>query len=174
MSAISDTEFFIVEAFRGIKRSGVMSFVAIGIVTVSIFIFGLFLLFIANLTYIVSNVGTRLDMVAYLGGNPAKETVVKMQNTFSNIRGVEEVRYVPKDEAWKKFREDFGQRLNLEDVIDSNPLPNSFAIKVKAPELLPSVAEDVAKYAEVSEVRYSGKLIKQMQNLVEAVRIGGL
>ena len=174
MSAISDTEFFIVEAFRGIKRSGVMSFVAIGIVTVSIFIFGLFLLFIANLTYIVSNVGTRLDMVAYLGGNPAQETVVKMQNTFSNIRGVEEVRYVPKDEAWKKFREDFGQRLNLEDVIDSNPLPNSFAIKVKAPELLPSVAEDVAKYAEVSEVRYSGKLIKQMQNLVEAVRIGGL
>lgn len=174
MSLISDTEFFIVEAFRGVKRSGLMSIVAIGIVTVSLFIFGLFLVFIANLGHIVSNVGTRLDMVAYVNSDLNTESVGQIEFSMSKINGVDEVRYVSREEAWKSFKEDFGERLNLDEVAGGNPLPNSFAIKVRSPELLPIVASEIAKLPIVEEVRYSGKLIKQMQDLVAAVRIGGI
>ena len=169
----SAIEFFIIEAFRGIKRSGLMSVVAIAIVTISLFIFGLFLIFIANLGHIVSNIGTRLDMVAYVNQDLSLDSSANLQQALSKVRGVEEVRYVSKEETWRNFKEDFGKKLSLDEIIDSNPLPNFYAIRVRSPELLPAVAQEVAKFPTIDEVRYSGKLIKQMESFVEAVRIGG-
>lgn len=174
MKFLNELEFFIVEAFRGVKRSGLMSVVAIGIVTVSLFVFGLFLIFIANLGFIVSNIGARLDMVAYVSQDISNDAAAALQVSISKISGVEEVRYISKDEAWRNFKEDFGQRLALDEIIKDNPLPTTFAIKVRTPEVLPKVAEDVAKYQQIEEVRYSGKLIKQIKALVDAVRIGGI
>lgn len=173
MKIFSNLEFFFVEAFRGIKRSGLMSIVAIGIVTVSLFVFGLFLIVIANLGHVVSNVGSRLDMVGYVNQNLSSDNAAALQLSMSKIPGVEEVRYVSKEEAWRNFKQDFGGRLNLDELVRENPLPNTFAIKARTPDLLPRIAEEVAKYSEIEEVRYSGKLIKQIQSLVEAVRIGG-
>jgi len=173
MKFLSELEFYIIEAFRGVKRSGLMSIVAIGIVAVSLFVFGLFLVFVANLGNVVSNLGARLDMVAYVSRDLSNDSATQLQMLLSKINGVEEVRYISKDEAWRNFKDDFGQKLALDDIIKSNPLPSTFALKVRTPDLLPAVAEQVAKYQEIEEVRYSGKLIKQIQSLVEAVRIGG-
>jgi len=168
---LGDIEFFIVEAFRGIKRSGLMSLVAIAIVT--LFIFGFFLIFISNLGHIASNIGTRLDMVAYVDRDLSSDSSSRLQLSIARINGVDEVRYVSKQEAWRNFKEDFGGRLNLDDVVDANPLPNFFAIRVRSPELLPDIAKQVAGFSAIDEVRYSGKLIKQMESFIEAVRIGG-
>jgi len=173
MRLFSNIEFFVVEAFRGVRRSGVMSLVAIGIVTVSLFIFGLFLLFMVNLGNMVSEVGSRLDIVAYVEKAVTPEEAANLTEKFSRISGVEKVRYVSREEAWRSFREDFTQKLDLATIVGENPLPDSFAIKVRTPELLPRVAEAVAQYPEVDEVRYSGKLIKQIQTLLDALRLGG-
>jgi cell division transport system permease protein len=174
MKILSNLEFFVVEALRSIRRSGLMSIVAIGIVTISLTVFGMFLIFMANLGNLVSYMGSRLDIVAYVEKDLNADSAQVLQVAISQISGVEKVDYIPKDEAWKNFREEFGAKLDLKEVIEENPLPNAFAIKVRTPDILPSVAENVAKFPEVNEVRYSGKLINQIQSLVGAVRIGGL
>ena len=174
MGLFTNIEFFLVEALRSIRRSGLMSIVAIGIVTVSLTVFGMFLLFMSNLGNMVSYMGSRLDIVAYVERDLNADSAQVLQVAISQINGVEKVEYVPKDDAWKNFREEFGAKLDLKEVIAENPLPNAFSIKVRTPDLLPQVAENVAKFPEVNEVRYSGKLINQIQTLVGAVRIGGL
>lgn len=173
MRFFGDIEFFVVEAFRGVRRSGVMSLVAIGIVTVSLFIFGLFLLFMVNLGNMVSEMGSRLDIVAYVEKAITPDEAAAFSEKLSHITGVEKVRYVSREEAWRSFREDFTQKLDLATIVGENPLPDSFAIKVRTPDILPRVAEAVAQYPEVDEVRYSGKLIKQIQTLIDALRLGG-
>ena len=173
MRFFGDIEFFVVEAFRGVRRSGVMSLVAIGIVTVSLFIFGLFLLFMVNLGNMVSEMGSRLDIVAYVEKAVTPDEAAAITEKLSHLTGVEKVRYVSREEAWRSFREDFTQKLDLATIVGENPLPDSFAIKVRTPDILPKVAEAVAQYPEVDEVRYSGKLIKQIQTLIDALRLGG-
>jgi cell division transport system permease protein len=174
MNLFSNLEFFVVEALRSIRRSGLMSLVAIGIVTISLTVFGMFLIFMANLGNMVSFMGSRLDIVAYVEKDMNAHAVQVLQVAISEIPGIEKVVYIPKDEAWKNFQEEFGAKLDLRELLAENPLPNSFAIKVRTPELLPQVAENVAKFSDVSEVRYSGKLMKQIQTMVDAVRFGGV
>ncbi|KAF0134325.1 MAG: cell division transport system permease protein [Candidatus Saganbacteria bacterium] len=173
MNILTNLEFSVVEALRSIRRSGLMSLVAIGIVTISLTVFGIFLLFAINLGNMVSFMGTRLDIVAYVDRDLNQDSAQILETAISQIPGVDKVNYIPKDQAWKTFREEFGAKLDIADVVKENPLPNAFAVRVRTPDILPRVAEQVARFSDVSEVRYSGKLIKQIQNLVDAVRIGG-
>lgn len=171
---LGNLEFFIVEAFRSFRRGALMSTVAIGTITVSLTILGLFLLLIINLGNIVSTVSSRLDLVAFSSKTLSLDEAAAVQVRLSKISGVEKVEFTSKTEAWNKFKEDFGGKLNLQEVIHENPLPHTFAVRVRTPELLPQIAREISNLDVIDEVRYSGKLIEQMKSLVGAVRVGGI
>jgi len=150
-----------------------MSMVAIATITVSLVIFGVFLLLIVNLGKVVSGVSSGLDLAAYVESPISLEQAGAIQLELTKIPGVEKVDFLSRTEAWRKFKIDFGSKLDLSEIIKSNPLPHTFVVKVRNPELLAEVAKEVSKTQEINEVRYSGTLIDQMRSLLEAVRIGG-
>ncbi|MFC1571902.1 permease-like cell division protein FtsX [Candidatus Margulisiibacteriota bacterium] len=169
----SNIEFFIIEALRSFRRGALMSLVAIGTISVSLVVFGLFLLLVINLGNIVGAVSSRMDIAAYVEKNLSLESAGALQVKLAQIPGVEKVKFTSRTEAWKRFKQDFGSKLNLDEIIADNPLPHTFAVKVRTPDQLSSVAKQISKIETVSEVRYSGKLIDQIKALLDAVRIGG-
>ena len=169
----SNLEFFLVEALRSFRRSALMNLVAIGTIAVTLVIFGIFLLLIMNLGNMVGTVSAKMDVAAYVERDLSLEEAGAIQIKLSKISGVEKVDFISRDEAWRKFKQEYGTKLNLDDVLRENPLPHTFALRVKAPELLPDVAKRVSELDEVDEVRYSGTLIEQIRSLLDAVRIGG-
>ncbi len=171
---LNSLEFFVSEAWTGFKRSGIMSFVAIGTVIVSLTIFGVFLMGVVNLGSIIGTISSNVQVSAYVDRSLEKYEVDSIINRISMIRGVSNVSYVPRDEAWQKFKKEYSGTLNLDDVMSDNPLPDTFIIEVQVPELVPEVAKHVSSVPLISEVRYSGKLIGQVESLASAVRVGGL
>ncbi|MCU0641501.1 MAG: permease-like cell division protein FtsX [Candidatus Margulisbacteria bacterium] len=170
----SSLEFFIVEAFRSIRRGGLMTSVAVVTIAVSLTIFGTFLLLVLNLGNIVSVVSSRMDLTAYTQKDLSLDEAAAIQLKLSRLPGVEKVEFTSKTEAWNKFKGDFGGKFALDEVIRENPLPHTFAVQVRTPDQLTQVARTISNLADIDEVRYSGQLIKQMQTLVGAVRLGGL
>jgi len=57
--------------------------------------------------------------------------------------------------------------------LHSDYVPHTFSVKVRTPDLLPKVAQQIAAWPVIDDVRYSGKMIEQIRSLVDAVRIGG-
>lgn len=170
---LSNIEFFLVEAFRSVRRGALMSFVAVGTITVSLVIFGFFILLVINLGNIVGSVSNKIDIAAYVEKDLSLEAAGALQLRLSKIPGVDKVSFISRTEAWKNFKEEFGDKLELDSVIAENPLPHTFNVRVKVPEFLPRVAKEIAGVEGVDEVRYSGQLIDQVRSLVDAVRIGG-
>jgi cell division transport system permease protein len=171
---LNSIEFFISEAWMGFKRSGIMSFVAVGTVIVSLTVFGVFLMGVVNIGSIIGTISSNVQVTAYVDRDLDKYEVESIMNRISTLRGVSNVKYLSRVDAWKKFKEEYGGNLNLESVISDNPLPDTFIVQVQIPELVPSVAKKISGMPSVSEVRYSGKLIEQVESLASAVRIGGL
>ena len=169
----SNFEFFIVEALRSFRRGALMNLVAIGTITVTLVIFGLFLLLVVNMGNVMGTISSRMDIAAYVEKDISLGDAGALQLKLSRIPGVEKVEFISRTEAWRKFREDFGTKLMLDEVITGNPLPHTFTVSVRTPDLLPSIAIRVSEFEVVSEVRYSGKMIDQIRSLLEAVRIGG-
>ncbi|OGB90835.1 hypothetical protein A2625_07330 [candidate division WOR-1 bacterium RIFCSPHIGHO2_01_FULL_53_15] len=170
----SSLEFFTIEAFRSLRRGTLMSSVAVVTIAVSLSIFGAFLLLIMNLSNIVGTVSSRLDLVAYTSQNLSLEDAGAIQIKIAKLPGVEHVEFTSKAEAWKKFKEDFGGKVDLGGALHDNPLPHTFAVRVRTPELLPVAAKAISDLGVIDEVRYSGKLIDRMKSLVSAVRVGGI
>lgn len=171
---LGNLEFFLIEAFRSFRRSTLIIVVAIATITVSLTVFGIFLLSIINLGNIVGTVSSRLDLVAFTSRDLSLEDAGLIQLKLSKIMGVEKVEYTSRKEAWNKFKSEFGSKLALDEVLRDNPLPHTFAVRVRTPELLPAVAKEISSMDAIDEVRYSGKLIDQIRSLVGAVRVGGL
>ena len=170
----SSLEFFIVEAFRSFRRSTLMNFVAIATIVVSLTVFGIFLLMVINLGNIVGNISSRMDLVAYVSKDMSLDDAAAIQIKLAKIPGVVKVEYISKTEAWKKMKEEFGEKLALDQVVGDNPLPHTYTIQVRTPELLPEVAREISALEVIDEVRYSGRLIDQMRSLISAVRLGGV
>ncbi|MFA4858173.1 MAG: permease-like cell division protein FtsX [Candidatus Margulisiibacteriota bacterium] len=167
-------EFFIIEAFTSFRRSGLMSMIAVGIVMVSLTIFGLFLILILNLGNIIGEISAKMDVSVYIQDELTPKEASAIQIQLSAIPGVHKVMYVTKEEAWKDFVKKYGNRFSLEDVLDDNPLPNTFNVQVDSTDLVEKVARQASKFDKVTDVRYSGTYLESTKMLVEAVRIGGL
>jgi cell division transport system permease protein len=169
----SNLEFFLVEAFRSFYRGALMSLVAVGTISVSLVIFGLFVLLVLNLGNVVGTVSSKMDIAAFVEKDISLEQAGQLQLALTKIPGVERVEYISKTEAWRKFKSEFGEKLELDDVVVNNPLPETFNIKVRTPDTLSSVAKQIANIEAIDEVRYSGKYVDQMRTLMDAIRIGG-
>ena len=172
-AVINSIDFFIREAWMGFKRSPIMSFVAVGTVIVSLTIFGAFLMGVVNIGSIIGTISSNVEVNAYVDKSLNHGEAEIISKRINELRGVSSVRYVPKDSAYKKFKEEYGG-LNLDDALADNPLPDTFIVKVEIPELVPGIAKQLTAIPFVKEVRYSGKLIEQVESLASAVRIGGL
>ncbi|MBU0672725.1 MAG: permease-like cell division protein FtsX [Candidatus Margulisbacteria bacterium] len=169
----SNLEFFLIEALRSFRRGALMSFVAVGTISVALVIFGLFLLLVMNLGNMVGTLSSKMDIAAYVEKDLSLESAGALQITLSKMPGVEKVEFISRTEAWRKFKQEFGTKLDLNELMVNNPLPHTFNIQVRTPEQLSQVAKQVSDLEVIDEVRYSGKFIGQIKNLIDAVRIGG-
>jgi len=171
---LSNIRFFVREAWTGLRRSGVMSLIAIGTVMVSLVVFGVFLIVIVNIGSIVGTVSSSIEIAAYIDSNITRAQAASINDELARIRGVSKVKYISREDAWDKFKLEYGKKLNLDEMFDINPLPDTFIVEVSLPELVPEVANSISAVKAVSDVRYSGKLLEQLQAFVSVVRIGGV
>ena len=101
---LNSIEFFVSEAWTGFKRSGIMSFVAVGTVIVSLTIFGVFLMGVANIGSIIGDISSSVQVSAYVDKSLDKYEVDSITHRISMLRGVSDVKYISKDNAWRKFK----------------------------------------------------------------------
>ncbi len=166
-------EFFIRESWTGFRRSGIMSFVSLVTITVSLSVFGAFLLAVANMANIASILGSKMEVVAYVDKDIDDSTAGAISLKIQTLDGVESVKFISKQEAWNNFKSDYEGRLSLGEIIKDNPLPNTFVVKVKTPQNISPVAKQISNFPEIDEVRYSGNLADRFQSVLDLVRISG-
>ena len=168
-----NVEFFIVEALTSFRRSGLMSMITVGIVTVSLTIFGFFLVIVVNTGSIIGEISSKMDVSAYVEGELAQTDALAIKNKIEGLAGVEDVKYISRDETWKDFKAKYATRFSLDDVVDDNPLPHTFNIQVRSTDMVQKIAKRVSKIGEIDDVRYSGTYLQNTKILVDAVRLGG-
>ncbi|HGJ67328.1 TPA: ABC transporter permease [bacterium] len=160
------------ETFSNIRHSGVIGWLSITIVALTMMVF--------SLLFIVTNyLNTQLDtlkkspfIVAFLKDDVADARRKEIQNKIGALSQVSSVRYVSKEEALRKTREMFGEKRDILDGLDkSNPLPSSFEIEVTDDALnkVKELAEKISKFDGIEDVQHSGeasKFIKSAEMII--------
>lgn len=163
-----------VEAWTGFKRSGIMSFVSIITVTISLFILGGFILLILNINNVIGHMGHKLEIKAFVKDGTELADIEILKREIEKVPGVKKVDYIEKELAWMRFKGEYQNVLSFKGILNFNPLPDSFAIKVNNLEDIEPVAYYLKNFKLVEEIRFGGDLAERIRKFSDTVRVFGL
>ncbi len=163
--------FSLREALIGLRRNGVMTFIAIGIMFFSLFLLGAFLWGTFNLFGVIRLAREKVEINAFLRENLPEKQIEELSEKLMSMVGVESVQYVSKEEALKKFQEDIKDAPSLIEAVKTNPLPASFSIKLKdgftSPKEVKEVSEKIDIFDEFIAVEYGESWINRLDRVVK-------
>lgn len=163
------------EALRSIRHNGLMSFASIGTVAISLLVLAVILLTAVNLEHMLSTVESQVELKAYLADDVAEKSLSELSDKIAETAGVAEAAFVTKEEALDRLREQFKEQPEVIELVEqNNPLRDSFEIKVVPPEMVKEVAEVVATYPGVAEVKFKKDLVESLFKVTRALRMFGL
>jgi len=166
--------FYIKEAFLSTKKNGIMSFATIISLTATLIIVGIFFLISLNVNLFLDDIESQLVAIAYLKDDISEEDINKLVQDTSELQGVKEVRYISKEAAFQKLREDLSEHEDMLAGIPENPLPASIEILVTETGFLEEIAFQLNQYNGIEEVNYGGQLTKNLILVFDFVRNTGL
>jgi cell division transport system permease protein len=166
--------YYVQEAFQSIYRNGWMSLVSIGVVAVTLFILGSFMLLNINVEHLTNEIKGQVEIIAYVEDDISVEALNQLRVSLIRLESVEEVRFVSKEEALDRLREQLGSLVDGYDN-ERNPLPNSFEIRTSVPEDIPAVAEEARGLPGIARVDYgSTDMIQKLFSFTGVIRWLGM
>lgn len=117
------------ESFSGFKRTKLSTFVSIVTISISLLLLGIFAVITINTSRFIDTLRDKVEMEAFLQEPMSRDEISDLIKTVTEMRGVENVVYVSKEDAARIFKEQFGE--DVESVLQFNPLPRSLKITLE-------------------------------------------
>ena len=151
---LSNLEFFIREALIGLKRSSLMMVISIATVTISMLIFGFFLLFSVNLNNLADFFVSKLEIRVFLNDNLTRREKRNFQDLLSQDATIKAIEFVSKETAWETLKTQY-EGSKLSTYITKNPLPDTLIVRLRAQSDIQAIATTIESYkTEVEQVVY--------------------
>jgi len=165
------------EALLGFTRAKTMTFFAILSTGFSLLVLGLFVLVLLNLNTVIRYLENKVEIVVYLRDDTDPGLLGLAIEDLSRLEGVNQVRYVSKEEALERFRADLGPNSDLLQDLETNPVPASLLITMQPGYRDTLHVKKVARQAQslsfVEEVDYGREWLRRMELLKHVVSVVG-
>lgn len=172
---ISTSEYIVRETMISLKRNSWMSFASIGTVAVSLFVFGMFLILVMNMNRMVASLESQVEISVYVKDEVSDSGIHALEERITQMQGVESVKYVDRETAMVRFRERLGdQQFLLDSLGETNPLPNSFEVRILRPDMVRTAAEAIAEMPGVETAKYGQDVVEHLFDITRLVRLFGL
>lgn len=164
-------EFTLQEAITNFIRQGWMTGIVITTMVASLSIFGAFWMLIGDFNNLAKSVGSKLQIIAFLKKDAE---LVKVYEEVAKIEGVSTAESISKEKGWTDLKNDLKNSLELENIDNQNPLPDSIQITVTDVKEVETVAMKIKSLTEIEEVKYSKELAAYIDKLAGLVRTVGI
>ncbi|MCD6441543.1 MAG: permease-like cell division protein FtsX [Candidatus Marinimicrobia bacterium] len=121
--------FLFKEGFKGLIRSKYSGVFSIFIITISIMILGFGYVAARDTLFMVENIRAQFDVDIFIKQTASNEDIASFEKKLTQMEEIEHLVYISPEEAAVKFKNEFGE--DIFDILDYNPLPPSFTIRLK-------------------------------------------
>lgn len=169
---ISTGNQFIADALKSLKRNKSISIASVATVAATLFIVGVFLLLFLNVKQGIVGVESKIEVKVFLTKNITVKEQNELQDAIKNLDGVKEVNFENKYQALDNLKEQLGEENKdiLEGLDDTNPMPDSYIIKVKTPEDVTTVVEKVQDMNGVESIQDGREIINKLIIVTKSIK----
>ncbi|MCX6362570.1 MAG: permease-like cell division protein FtsX [Actinobacteria bacterium] len=169
--------FFLSEAFGSMRRNWVMAMAAVITVFISTAILGAVLVTRDNLNQGATSLKNRVMIEVFIKDSATPQQTQALERKIQGMNDIKSYKYISKDEALRRFRERFGERIVANLPI--NPLPASYEIQVKDADRVDSVAQQFFDNPVVDNdpgthngVKYAKETVRKMLGTISLIEKG--
>lgn len=170
--------YFIREALVNMSRNKLLNIIAIGMIAVSLAIFGIFLLIFINLSAVAQHWSETVDVITYLQDGISEDQRDQLDARLHTFDTIEEVQYISKEEALSIFKQRLGEHEYLIDSLDANPLPASFEIRLKGNHKdlasIRNVVEMLQGVEYIEDIQYEHEWIENLTLIITMLKFVGM
>lgn len=169
---INTIKYSLIDALKSLKRNTTLSFASIVTVSLTLFMFGIYLLAMLNANEIVKNIESKLEVSVFLKEDASTSDKENIQKTITSIQGVTKIGFVTKDQALEKWKDQLGE--GNQDLVqgfdEKNPLPESFTVTVENAEIVNTVVTNTEKLSGIEKVVANQDLVNRISAVVGGVK----
>ncbi len=134
--------FYLTEALRLFRKSGYNSVVLIFVTSLAVFVTIASLFIVIGVQELDSNIKSGIKLNVFLNPNLSDQKIDSIKVELQKIHQVKSAEYINSETASSKFILETGE--NFREVLDENPLPNSFKVSLKLAQVDGSSVELLA------------------------------
>lgn len=109
----------------------VNSFASLCIVTVSLMMVGISVLVAGNISKMIGSIESRNELIVIINDGTPDNNIALMGESIAGMTNIAEVNFYSKEEAWDEMQADMtDEEKALFKYMDSNPLPDSYKVRV--------------------------------------------
>ena len=166
------------EAFFAFRRSPLLTGLSIVTIAFALYTLGVFGLVWLNIERVLEGAEERVEVVAYLRDDTTAEESGALMREVAAYPEVDSIRYVSREDALARVREEFQEYEELYEDLDTNPLPASLEIALepgfRRSEQVQEVAARISRFPFVEEVRFGEEWVRKLNFLQDMSLFLGL
>ncbi len=169
--------YFIKCALQNIRLNRSLAFFSVITLTLTLMLFGIFLLFYLNVKGLLSSIQRDVEFSVYLSDTIKEEDVRLIEGALKANPLIASFRYLSKEDALELFKKEF-QSETLVKHLGANPLPASFEVNVKPvyqnPTEISRLTQEMSKFIGVEEVQYGAEWLQNFSDFLTLLKFSGL
>jgi cell division transport system permease protein len=172
--SLTGAEFLVREAAVNIRRNGVTTLATVSTVTISLAVVGAFFVALFAVTRLAGSWTRRLEIAVFVAKGTQTEERLAIQDRIEAMPYVTNCDFIPKEDAWPKFKRQLG--FSGDDDLGGieNPLVDAFRVKVSsAREIIPT-ASKIRRLEHIDAVREWATAAKRLVAISDYIKLGGL
>jgi cell division transport system permease protein len=169
-------KYFFDEAVASLLRGYKTGVIAIATIAAAFFVLGGFLMVTANMERTFTRWQEAAEFSVYLTDDATPQQRSAIERAVRDSGVVAGVAHVAKDEAMRRFRENFGPLADATSALSSNPLPASLEVRLRSGAdagEVEALARRASAMPGVADVRYDRRWIERLMQAVGILRGAG-
>ncbi|MEA4825979.1 MAG: permease-like cell division protein FtsX [Clostridium sp.] len=173
---ITSVKYSLIDALKSLKRNKTLRLASIITVSLTLLMFGIFLLAMLNANEVIKSVESKLEVSVFLKEDVKQSEKENIQNVLKGTNGVLEVNYVTKDQALQKWKEQLGEENKdlVQGFDKKNPLPESFTVRLQNGDIVQAVVDNTKNLPGVYRVVANEDLVNRISSLTKGIKWVGL
>lgn len=126
----SNVSYLVKKGISSVWKNFIMSFASFSIMMVSLLQISCAVLLMLNLDVVMGNIEETNEITIYVKEGASKEEVEHINQVLLNNGNLTDIKYYSKEAALEDFRNDMAEYAELLDYLESNPMPETFLVRV--------------------------------------------
>ena len=160
------------DAMKSVIRNFSLSLASISCIAITLIVVGISIVLSYNVENMTDSIKKDVTMVVFLKSDTTEDEVKDIQKKITNMGNIEEIKFKSK----KEYAEETKERDEVFSFIvdnwtdETNPLLDSFLIKVKEGEEIKNTASSIKKIDKVELVNYGEDMVDQLITVFDVIR----